>query len=74
MVGLQEDALHQQGIPADPTIVDPVQRAQIENYIGVSLSDADPAAIKFVVDQSKVAGKQAFIQKKYNGMHSLYTS
>jgi hypothetical protein len=45
----------------------------IESEAGVdsslSLTGIDPEALRFVVEQSKQAGNEAFKQKKYRGMY-----
>ena len=51
----------------DPTVVQPGQRALIEQQAGFSLRDADPAALRFVVTRSKEAGNAAFKRKGYAG-------
>lgn len=61
------------GVVKDPTVCDTEQLKSIEQYAGVSLKDADPSAIKFIVDQSKRAGNDAFKQKKYKGILDTYT-
>ena len=52
----------------DPTVADPIQRALIEQQIGFSLRDADPAALRFVVDRSREAGNAAFRDKDFKGV------
>ena len=52
---------------ADPTLADPVQKAQIQQYLGISLDHADRGAVAFVVEKSKQAGSQAFREKRYAG-------
>ena len=44
------------------------QRAVIEQQFGFTLRDADPAALRFVVDRSKAAGNAAFKRKEYAGV------
>jgi stress-induced-phosphoprotein 1 len=51
----------------DPTVCDAAEKAQIECYTGVSLRDAQPEALRFVIERSKQAGNEAFRQKNYKG-------
>ncbi|KDD73371.1 hypothetical protein H632_c2245p0, partial [Helicosporidium sp. ATCC 50920] len=53
------------GAAPDPTVCAPSDRALIEQAAGLSLSDADPKLLDFVVEKSKAAGSQAFKAKKY---------
>lgn len=55
------------GAAPDPTVCAPSDRALIEQAAGLSLSDADPKLLDFVVEKSKAAGSQAFKAKKYAG-------
>ena len=54
-------------ITVDPTVADPVQKAQIQQYYGISLDHADKEALAFIVDRSRHAGNQAFKDKRYAG-------
>ena len=49
-------------------MVDPALRAAIEQQAGFALKDADPDAVKFIVQRSKVAGNQAYKDRDYQGM------
>jgi hypothetical protein len=51
----------------DPTVPDPAQVALIERFHGVSLKDASPEALRFLVSQCKTAGNAAFKQQDYKG-------
>ena len=51
----------------DSTVVDPLQKAQIQQYLGISLEQADKGAVAFIVDRSRHAGNQAFKEKRYAG-------
>lgn len=52
----------------DPTLADPVQKAQIQQYYGVSLDRADKQVVAFIVDSSKRAGNQAFREGRHAGI------
>lgn len=55
------------GQAVDRTVCDALSRAKIEDYYNFSIKDADPKALRFVVDQSKRAGNEAFRQGQYQG-------
>lgn len=57
----------QQYESADLTVISPSQRAEVEAFSGISLRDADPEAIRFIVEKSKKAGNEAFKAKRYEG-------
>ena len=54
----------------DSTVVEPALRAAIEQQAGFALKDADPDALRFVVQRSKEAGNQAYKNRDYNGKTS----
>jgi hypothetical protein len=43
------------------------QRGAIEAHAGLALRDADPEALRLVVERSRQAGNDAFRRRKYPG-------
>lgn len=55
------------GPGADPTVATPEQLAAIQAALGVSLADTDPAVLSHIVERSRLAGNEAFRQRRYRG-------
>ena len=54
----------------DPTVATESQLRDMERCHGISLQDTSPEMLQFVVDQSRIAGNQAFRERHYKGQSS----
>ena len=54
-------------MPVDLTVVEPGQRAVIEQQFGFALKDTEPAALQFLVQRSKEAGNEAYKNRDFRG-------